>query len=227
MLSERLLEFALVGAEWVLWLLIGLSVFSIWAVLDRIILFTRTRENILTLEPALTKALGDCDLEQASREVQRDSLVRNVLRAGLNRIREGNRDVASVEQAMLGAVARERARYEARLTPLGTIGNNAPFIGLFGTVLGIIQAFHQMGQANGLEASSNQVVMSAIGEALVATGVGIMVAIPAVVAFNWAKSSISARLKHAESLMRAVLASTAHFDCKEPESSSQTAAAKA
>jgi len=215
-LSERLLEFALVGAEWVLWLLIGLSVFSVWVVLDRAILFIRTREKISELEPELTQALGACDLDQASRQVQRDSLVRNVLRAGLDRIRAGKRDPASVEQAMLGAMARERARYEARLTPLGTIGNNAPFIGLFGTVLGIIQAFHQMGQASGMEASSNQVVMAAIGEALVATGVGIMVAIPAVAAYNWAKSNIAARLKQAESLMRAVLASTSRFDCADP-----------
>ena len=131
----------------------------------------------------------------------------NVIRAGLDIISAGKRDPGTVEQAMLGALSRERARYEAHLTPLGTIGNNAPFIGLFGTVLGIIQAFHQLGKLDTSQAASNQLVMTAIGEALVATGVGIMVAIPAVAAFNWAKSSISARIKHAESLMRGVIAS--------------------
>jgi biopolymer transport protein ExbB len=108
-------------------------------------------------------------------------------------------------------LARERARYEARLTPLGTIGNNAPFIGLFGTVLGIIQAFHPLGKLDASQAASNQLVMTAIGEALVATGVGIMVAIPAVAAFNWAKSSIGARIKQAESLMRGVIAGAGNF----------------
>ena len=207
MLSERLLELSLVGAEWVLWLLFALSLYSVAVLADRIILYVRTREKITELEPGLTAALAKGDLEGAKRQVQRDSLVRNVIRAGLEIISNGRRDPGTVEQAMLGALSRERARYEARLTPLGTIGNNAPFIGLFGTVLGIIQAFHQLGKLDASQAAGNQLVMTAIGEALVATGVGIMVAIPAVAAFNWAKSSISARIKHAESLMRGVLAS--------------------
>ncbi len=221
MLTERLLQFALIGAEWVLWLLIGLSVFSAWVVIDRLVLFLRTREKIQALEPRLTKALTDCDMATAEREVARDSFVRNVLRAGIRAVRSGARDNDAVEQAMLGAIARERARYEARLTPLGTIGNNAPFIGLFGTVLGIIQAFHQLGQLDATQAASNQLVMTAIGEALVATGVGIMVAIPAVAAFNWAKSNIAARLKHAESLMRVVLAGATKYSCAEAEDRAQ------
>jgi len=205
MLSERLLQFSVLGAEWVLWLLVGLSVISLAAVVDRAVLFLRTRERIRELEPRLIEALSRGDLEQALKEVERDSLVRNVVRAGLTQMAEGLRDSEAVEQAMLGAMARERARYEARLTPLATVGNNAPFIGLFGTVLGIIQAFQELGRADVAQAASNKIVIGAIGEALVATGVGILVAIPAVAAFNWAKASIADRLKHAESLMRAVL----------------------
>jgi biopolymer transport protein ExbB len=227
MLSERLLELSLIGAEWVLWLLIALSLYSVAVLADRIILFTRTRERIVELEPILTRALGKGDLEAARSEVRRDSFVRNVIRAGLDAIAGGKRDPGTVEQAMLGAMARERARYEARLTPLGTIGNNAPFIGLFGTVLGIIQAFHQMGKMDASQAASNQVVMSAIGEALVATGVGIMVAIPAVAAFNWAKSSIAGRLKHAESLMRAVLSGLGNIECGDPVEPVEPAGQKA
>ncbi len=215
MISERLLELSLVGAEWVLWLLLALSLYSVAVLADRVILYARTREKIAELEPGLTAALAKGDLEAAKREVRRDSLVRNVIRAGLDIISSGKRDPGTVEQAMMGALSRERARYEARLTPLGTIGNNAPFIGLFGTVLGIIQAFHQLGRLDASQAASNQLVMTAIGEALVATGVGIMVAIPAVAAFNWARSSISARIKHAESLMRGVIASLGNVEaCK-------------
>lgn len=214
MISEKLLEFSLIGAEWVLWLLFALSLYSIAVLADRVILYARTREKIADLEPDLTAALARGDLAAAKRQLNRDSLVRNVLRAGLEIVSSGKRDSGAVEQAMMGALARERARYEARLTPLGTIGNNAPFIGLFGTVLGIIQAFHQMGQIDASQAASNQLVMTAIGEALVATGVGIMVAIPAVAAFNWARSSISARTKQAESLMRAVIAGLGNFECQ-------------
>lgn len=205
MLSERLLQFSVLGVEWVLWLLVGLSVVALAAVADRAILFFRTRERIRQLEPDLIRPLSTGDLRSALGVVQRDSLVRNVVRAGLEQALNGKRDVATVEQAMLGAMARERARYEARLTPLATIGNNAPFVGLFGTVLGIIQAFNELGKLDALQAASNKVVVGAIGEALVATAVGILVAIPAVAAFNWAKSSIADRVKHAEALMRAVL----------------------
>jgi biopolymer transport protein ExbB len=213
MLTDKLLEFSLIGAEWVLWLLIGLSVFSLAVVIDRILLFARTRESIGALEPALIAALAKGDIQAARQQVERDSLVRNVIRAGLDTITAGSREQGTVEQAMLGALARERARYDARLTVLGTIGNNAPFIGLFGTVLGIIQAFSQLGKLDATQAAGNQLIMSAIGEALIATAVGILVAIPAVAAFNWAKSSINARSRNAESLMRAVLAGLGKFEC--------------
>ena len=219
MLTEKLLEWSLVGAEWVLWLLIGLSLFSLALVIDRVILFMRTRENIVHLEPRLTAALSRCDTPAAKQEVAKDSLVRNVLRAGIELIEKNVLEPGAIEQAMMGALARERARYEARLTPLGTIGANAPFIGLFGTVLGIIQAFHQMGKMDGgaTTGGANELVMAAIGEALIATAVGILVAIPAVAAYNWAKSNINSRVKHAESLMRAVIAGLGKFECKEEE----------
>lgn len=205
MLSERLLGIANLGAEWVLWLLFVLSFLAMAAVLDRVILFTRTREKMADLEPKLSSALADGNYGAALEVVGGDSLIRNVLRAGLALVHAGKRDPHVVEQAMLGAMARERARYEARLTPIGTIGSNAPFVGLFGTVLGIIQAFQQLGSGAAGDVAANQLVISAIGEALVATAIGILVAIPSVAAFNWAKTHISMRLKHAEALMRAVL----------------------
>jgi biopolymer transport protein ExbB len=220
MLSEKLIELSMIGAEWVLWLLVALSVAAAAVVVDRMILFTRTRERITELEPALSAALGSGNLEAARQAVAGDSFVRNVIRSGLEQIARGGKCPGAVEQAMMGATAHERARYEVRLTPLGTIGNAAPFLGLFGTVLGIVQAFYQMGQFGATEAAGNKVIMTAIGEALVTTGLGIMVAIPAVAAFNWAKSSIASRLKHSESLMRALLSGLPHMECAAPESES-------
>jgi len=220
MLTQKLLEFALVGAEWVLWLLVLLSVISLWVVIDRSVLFLRTRERVQQLEPGLISALSRCDLEEARRLVSKDSMVPNVVRAGLEAVSRGKLEPSVVEQAMLGALARERDRYDARLPLLGTIGNNAPFVGLFGTILGIIQAFHQLAQLDPTQAAANSQVMNAIAEALIATGVGILVAIPAVAAFNWAKSSIASRTKSAESLMRAVLAGIGRFECTESEASS-------
>lgn len=216
MLSQKLIGLSLIGAEWVLWVLVGLSVLAVAVVVDRMVLFVRTRELIAELEPVLTKALASGDLCSAQEAVARDSFVRNVLRAGLGQIAAGSRDAGTVEQAMLGATARERARYEKWLTPLATIGNAAPFLGLFGTVLGIVQAFFQMGKFGATAAAGNQIIMTAIGEALVTTGLGIMVAVPAVAAFNWAKASIGSRLKHTEAFMRALLAGLSRVTCVEP-----------
>ena len=208
MLSEKLLQFSLLGAEWILWVLVGLSLLSVTVFVDRVILYVRTREDLAQLEPRLLQALSAGRLDAARQVVALDGLVRNVIRAGLDVMARGRRDAGAVEQAMTGALARERARYGRRLTVLGTIGNNAPFVGLFGTVLGIIQAFHEMGRFSdaAAQAASNQYIMAAIGEALVATGVGIVVAIPAVAAFNWAKSHVGGRVQQAEALMRAMLA---------------------
>lgn len=75
-----------------------------------------------------------------------------------------------------------RLRLEARLGILATFGNNAPFIGLFGTVLGIIQAFHMIGSSNAFDV---QPIMQGISEALIATATGLFVAIPCVMAYNY------------------------------------------
>jgi biopolymer transport protein ExbB len=205
MLSQRLLSFSLVGAEWVLWLIVALSVVALAIIGDRLVLYVRTRERLLELEPLLTRALGRGELAAARRLVARDTLVSNVLRSGFDAIDDGQRDPELVEQMMLAALARERARYDARLPVLATIGNNAPFVGLFGTVLGIIMAFNQLGKAGA--ASANSYVMAAIGEALVATAAGILVAIPAVAAYNFAKAHVAGRVKQVDALMRTVLAS--------------------
>ena len=85
-------------------------------------------------------------------------------------------------------MTKQRRGLERGTTFLGTLGNNAPFIGLVGTVLGVIQAFQQLGNQN-KDAMGN--VMVGIAEALIATGVGLVVAIPAVVAYNVVNKSIA------------------------------------
>ncbi len=107
---------------------------------------------------------------------------------------------------MLGALAAQRARYEARLSSLVTIGNVAPLLGLLGTVIGIVQAFLQLGRLGTVQAASNTVVMSAIGEALVTTGVGIGAAVPAVVIYNWLRAAVTIRVRQSEALQRELIA---------------------
>jgi biopolymer transport protein ExbB/TolQ len=116
----------------------------------------------------------------------------------------------SVEDLISGALGRERSRYERRLGFLATLASNAPYIGLFGTVLGIIRAFRDL-SANMAEASD--AVMAGIAEALLATAVGLLVAIPAVIAYNVFKSRVKHAATGCEMLARVVLS---HLKAVEP-----------
>jgi biopolymer transport protein ExbB len=88
----------------------------------------------------------------------------------------------AVERALHIQIAKERRASEAGLAVLASIGSTSPFVGLFGTVFGIIHALRAIGSAG---SASLEVVAKPIGEALVATGIGIAVAVPAVLAYNY------------------------------------------
>lgn len=102
----------------------------------------------------------------------------------------------AVERGVRHALSEPRRKLEKDLPVLATLGSNAPFIGLFGTVLGIIQAFGVL--AN--NPNSTGMVMSSLAEALIATAVGLFVAIPAVVAFNYFSHTIRDLLGRSERL---------------------------
>ncbi|MDP7111221.1 MAG: MotA/TolQ/ExbB proton channel family protein, partial [Myxococcota bacterium] len=110
----------------------------------------------------------------------------------------------AMAREMAAALAQERPRYERNLIVLGTLGNNAPFIGLFGTVLGIIRAFRDLSSSIG-EAQGASAVMAGLSEALVATAAGLFVAIPAVVAYNYFQRHIKSVVSNAGSMNRFVL----------------------
>jgi biopolymer transport protein ExbB len=116
---------------------------------------------------------------------------------------------------MIGATAAARMRLERNLAYLGTLGNNAPFIGLLGTVLGIIVAFEQLGAAGHAATSAaagaasttaSADVMASIAEALVATAIGLAVAIPSVAFYNYFQRRIKSTIANTEALTRIVLA---------------------
>ena len=112
-------------------------------------------------------------------------------------VRAASRGAEAVEEIVEATIVRERLRYERFLSYLSTLGNNAPFIGLFGTVLGIVEAFAALAanaQAGAVtEGAAN--IMSGVSEALVATAVGLVVALPAVAVNNvfgrWLKTIIA------------------------------------
>lgn len=181
MLIERLLKVALLGSEWVLYLLIGLSVLSFGTMVERWVFFRKRRDNLTVLREKLTQHLEDNDLPGAISLLEKSrSLEAQVVRAGLRWVKGGAGAISDAVDAELGRLKKE---LDSGLNLLGTLGNNAPFVGLFGTVLGVIIAFHALGNA-GQNTSAMGGVMGGIAEALVATGVGLFVALPAVVAYN-------------------------------------------
>jgi len=189
-LTTKLLRLTLSSAEWVLWLLVALSVASFAVMLERAVFFAsqRLRDGE---QLARWLASGELSRAQAALEGQTGMeavVVREMLRA----VPQGP---DTVEEVLLSVLARERARYERFLSFLGTLGSNAPFVGLFGTVLGIIKAFNDLGAVAVKGSAIQQTVMAGISEALVATAVGLGVAIPAVVAYNaftrWLKNLVN------------------------------------
>ena len=109
----------------------------------------------------------------------------------------------AVAERLAGATSIARTQMERNLGFLGTVGNNAPFVGLLGTVIGVIRAFHALDESAGKVTSG---LMAEVGEALVATAIGLLVALPAVAFFNFFQRLIRYRLTWADALGRDLLA---------------------
>lgn len=221
---ERL--FVGAGASWVLWLLLGLAVASLAVAFERALFFRGRGGNLAALSLALEQRLQAGDLEGARQHLQGNrALAAQVADAGLRLAHLGP---AGVEKAMHGACAVQREQLESRLAFLGTLGNNAPFVGLFGTVIGVIQAFNhlgvQTGAAGSQAAGASQAVMAGIAEALIATAVGIGVALPAVAFYNHFQRRIARLLAGTEALTSVVLA---HLLAEEPAAASAISLAEA
>ena len=184
MLGENLQEIAKVGATGVLYLLIALSVISVGVVAERWWYYSRNKTDIKTLAAAMGRALRNGDRDGAVALLKKTRAVEAAAIAeALEYYDDGSEAFAQMQEK---AMHDRRGPIEAGLLFLGTLGNNAPFIGLFGTVLGIVHSFRELGAASpGAGGTGNMDnVMNGIAEALISTAVGILVAIPAVVAYN-------------------------------------------
>ena len=198
------------GAGWVMWLMIGLSVISVAIILERAWFFNSLRDDLGVLARDLRKALDDSTDAAQKRLKASPSAEAAVVLAGLATYDKGPR---AAQEAMEGAKALQRMKLEKRLAYLATLGNNAPFIGLFGTVIGVIGAFKALGDQAEVplaeaaqQAMAPAAVMSSISEALVATAVGIAIAIPAVAANNFFQRSSKSILANTEALSKVLMA---------------------
>jgi len=198
------------GAAWVLWLLFGLSVLSLAIGLERAWVLRAARGDTALLVRELRACLRGGDHGRAEQLLSGDrNVAASIVAAGLA---EADQGAQAAEEAMAAAAGLERARLEKRLLFLGTVGNNAPFVGLLGTVIGIVGAFEELGRPQAMTAALSasaalapERVMATIAEALVATAVGLLVAIPAVAAFNSLQAKVGAVLADAETLGHVLL----------------------
>jgi biopolymer transport protein ExbB len=182
--------------------LLALSVASVAVMLERAWLLLRIRGDVRALERGLRERLDVNDVPAARELLLRSRSAEAVIvRAGLAELARGPN---AIREALAAATLLQRARLERGLNYLATLASNAPFIGLFGTVIGIILAFERLSAA-GARGSASAAVMASIAEALVATAVGIGVAVPAVVAFNAFQKRIRVILDQATALGHVLL----------------------
>ena len=202
-------------ASWVMWILLALSVVDLVIIGERSLFLFRVRDDVGKLSDDLDKRLREGKVREALEGVEKSpSAEAAVVVAGL---RHADLGPAAAEKAMVGAAALQRVRLERGLAVLGTVGNNAPFLGLL--VIGVIEAFEILGrpQAAATAAAASglapQAIMSSIAEALIATAVGLFVAIPAVAAYNYFQRRIQGIGANTEALSNVLLA---HLNAESP-----------
>ena len=199
-LSGQFVAFAQLGASWVLWLLIALSVLSIGVMIDRALWFRGRDTDTDRFTRELRGAFERGEVDRLETKYKDDPAV--PVQVALRGLAERTRGPEAVAEAMHGERARWRNAADRHLIVLGTLGNNVPFIGLFGTVLGVINAFEHLRQNT---AAAQDKTLDLIAEALAATAFGLLVAIPAVIAFNYFSRKLKVLLGSADEAAHTVL----------------------
>ena len=206
--KDRLARFAdfrqgplhLVGlwaARAVMALLVFLGVVVLWSGWSGHKRFRREETDRTDYEGRIMPAMSDAAEAERFSATLPDTIAGRQTRLGL---RSRNLSPEALEQLLSASESSDQRRLEKGLAQLGTIGSNAPFIGLFGTVCGILDAFAALGR----EGAGPQAVMTAIAEALIATAVGLAVAIPAIWIYNTLQARVmelGARARELRTLM--------------------------
>lgn len=201
MFTDKFFAIAEFGHEITLWLLVALSIFSLAFILERWISLRKVKSNSTKIQSQIKDILQSHrlgEVEELSRD--KDTLEGRALSYGLRHVKDnGERGLAELFTSYSLV---ERPALEKYLNFLATVGSNAPFIGLLGTVFGIMDAFRGLAQSQG-DASA---VMIGISKALVATAIGLMVAIPAVIAYNHFQKQVKSSLQSLDSVRELCIA---------------------
>jgi biopolymer transport protein ExbB len=169
--------------------------------IERAMFLSARRVDGDALSQDIKKALRGGDVAAFEKRYQSSPAM--AAQVAVRGLAEQERGIDTVSEAMNSQKTRARKDYERYLVILGTLGNNAPFIGLFGTVIGVIQAFQDLSTDS---QGGAEVVMSGISEALVATAVGLLVALPAVIAFNYFNRRVREAVTATDDIAHTILA---------------------
>lgn len=166
--------------------LLLMSVYSVAVMLERYLTFNSAAHQSRDFVPKVSAMLKESQLTEAlqlSREYKKSHLAM-VVNSGLQELTATNvkNPLRKAKRAVKRAAAMKTADLQRGLSSLATVGSTAPFVGLFGTVVGIINAFTKMSEA---QSAGMAVISGAIAEALITTAFGLVVAIPAVWMFNY------------------------------------------
>jgi biopolymer transport protein ExbB/TolQ len=213
-LSRAFVEFAQLGANWVLWLLIVLSIISVGVMIDRALWLRNRDTDTERFTRELRGAFERDEIDRLEAKYATDPAV--PIQVGLRGLSVRAQGPDATAEAMHSERARWRRAADRNLIVLGTLGNNVPFVGLFGTVLGVINAFQHLAVKS---ADAEKETLSTIAEALSATAIGLLVAIPAVIAFNFFSRRVRVIMGGADEVAHAVL-SLVHGAAR-PESSQE------
>jgi biopolymer transport protein ExbB len=200
-LSSAFVDFAQLGANWVLWLLIALSIISVGVMIDRALWLRNRDTDTERFIREVRGAFERGELDRLQNKYMDDPAV--PIQIGLRGLALRDQGAEAVAEAMSSERARWRIAADRNLIVLGTLGNNVPFVGLFGTVLGVISAFQHLAMKS---AEAEKETLSTIAEALSATAIGLMVAIPAVIAYNFFGRRIRVMMGGADEVAHSVLA---------------------
>jgi biopolymer transport protein ExbB len=199
-LSRAFVEFAQLGANWVLWLLIVLSIISVGVMIDRALWLRNRDTDTERFTRELRGAFERDEIDRLEAKYANDTAV--PIQVGLRGLAVRAQGPDATAEAMHSERARWRRAADRNLIVLGTLGNNVPFVGLFGTVLGVINAFQHLAVKS---ADAEKETLSTIAEALSATAIGLLVAIPAVIAFNFFSRRVRVIMGGADEVAHSVL----------------------
>ncbi len=184
---ESMYQFAEASANFILYFMGFLSIVSLAIMIERFLSLRKISKSSKEIGVKFQEIINTQDISKMKElTTYNDSMESRALGYGINYLNKNSED--GIDELFSSYKTMEKPKLERNLYILGTIASNAPYIGLLGTVMGIMKAFNDLGNSPG---QGNEVVMAGIGHALVATAVGLALAIPAVVAFNYFSKKVA------------------------------------